>query len=356
MVNFYELIDDEFKEPIPDYPNRKKVNLRFPSIWTINGGTGTGKTNCLFDIIKKVGRFFNRYYLFAKDLEEPLYKWFITKIRDIEDLHDVELLTIYDNIDDLPNIKDIDKNLNNLFIFDDMIAEKDKNLKKVGEYAIRVRKKNGTIMFLSQDYFETPKLFRKQQNYCVLTGINTYGDLNNILRECSLTIPPEVLREMYKKVQNLDSGQPKKLDDYFLIDNVFKYPLSRCRYQLEIMDPRPYYEKVGLPIPDFVDAHPNDDEMHKSNKSKKKKRKHADSNKEEKDQLPLTEFWENEHKHLLEDIPKKIKPLTESGPVPLIYQGGLVETKEAKRPKLSKKPMKPDPIVPKKVKRPRQTF
>ena len=47
----------------------------------IIGGSGSGKTNALLDLIKEQDDI-NKIYLYAKDLSEPKYEFFIKKHED----------------------------------------------------------------------------------------------------------------------------------------------------------------------------------------------------------------------------------------------------------------------------------
>lgn len=303
MVNFYEKLPNKYLDDEIDYPNKKQVNMKLPSIVNLTGPTGSGKSNCVFDLIKEIGAF-NMFYLFAKSFDEPLYRWFIDKMENLEKLHDITLLIKSNNIQDLPPLDEIDKKKNNLFIIDDMIGEKDKLLQELSQYAIRGRKRNASFWFLGQDYFKIPGLFRKQQNYVVLTGINTWEDLKRIMREMAISIPAEVLVEMYKEVQNLDTFEPKPLDNYFMIDNVLNNPLTKCRFRLQPIDPRPYYAKLGLRIPDVKDGKlvvPREKEKPKEKKVKTKKRK------------TMEEHWKEEEKEMEKDKEKEYDSMEHKG-------------------------------------------
>lgn len=292
MVNFYNVIPEEFLDKEVDYPNKSKLKCKLPAVWNISGPTGSGKSNSVLDLIKAYGCF-QKIYLFVKSHDEPLYRWLIHQLREVERLHDVTILFLSNDLMDLPPLEEVDKDFNNLFIFDDMIGEKDKILTKMSNYAIAARKRNASCWFLSQNYFGTPGLFRKQQNYVILTGINTYEDLKRIMREMAISIPWEVLVEMFKEIQNLDTFEPKPLDDFFMIDNVLNNPLQKCRRRFEPMDPRPFFEKLGLPVPQIKDGQFTDE--------KKRKRtidKDDDKPVKKPKRKTMDDHWKEEQKEL----------------------------------------------------------
>jgi hypothetical protein len=53
------------------------------------------------------------------------------------------------------------------------------------------------MMFLSQSYYNTPKIIRQNINYYVILKLGETRDINSILRECSIGISKEQLFFMY---------------------------------------------------------------------------------------------------------------------------------------------------------------
>ena len=103
---------------IPDHPYRI----------LIIGGSGSGKTNTLLNLINEQNDI-DKIYLYARDLNEPKYKILIKKHEDagIKHLNDPNAFTecsntmddVYGNVDDYnPNRK-----RKILIVFDDMIAD-----------------------------------------------------------------------------------------------------------------------------------------------------------------------------------------------------------------------------------------
>ena len=116
-----------------------------------------------------------------------------------------------------------------LIIFDDMVTD----IKKhpiISEYFIRGRKKGASIMFLSQSYYNTPKIIGQNINYLVVLKLGGTRDVNSILRECSVDLTKEQLLHMYQEatrekfnvmIFNLDkSGNEryrKNFLDYYIV-------------------------------------------------------------------------------------------------------------------------------------------
>jgi len=53
----------------------------------------------------------------------------------------------------------------------------------VGAYATTARKLNFTTWYLSQNYFDIPKLIRQNAYYLLLLGLNSPQDLNRIMKD-----------------------------------------------------------------------------------------------------------------------------------------------------------------------------
>ena len=151
MINLDSITNENNKEHnekwpfIPDHPYRI----------LIIGGSGSGKTNALLNLIKEQDDI-DKIYLYAKDLSEPKYE-FLTKKREnagIKHLSDPNAFIecsntmddVYENIDNF--------NLNRkrlLVVFDDMIADIMTNKKFqaiIKELFIRCRKVNISLVFL----------------------------------------------------------------------------------------------------------------------------------------------------------------------------------------------------------------
>ena len=152
MINLYNVINNNNnnhneKWPyIPDHPYRILVI----------GGSGSGKTNTLLNLINKQ-KDIDKMYLYAKDLSEPKYEYLIKNRENagIKHLNDSKAFIECSNtMDDVyENINDYNPNRRRkiLTVFDDMIADIMTNKKFqaiLKELFIRCRKINLSFVFI----------------------------------------------------------------------------------------------------------------------------------------------------------------------------------------------------------------
>ena len=228
VPNLYLTLPKKYQIKTRSYPNHKLLRIDIPSRILVVGASGSFKTNCVMDMISRMDCF-HRYYLFAKDLSEPFYAYLIDTLRDVEEKTKSEILTASDNVADIPAVNDFDKELNNLFIVDDFICEK--HLDAINEIFIRGRKRNVTIMFLTQSYFATPAVIRQNCNYMILKRLETKKDLSLVLSENSGGVEPDIVKKAYHYVTNLSPTS------FFLIDKVTtdpKYKFRNCYAPLDL--------------------------------------------------------------------------------------------------------------------------
>lgn len=211
-INFYNKIPKKYLTDKYYNPNAKDGALIHPFRCAIIGSTGSMKTNSMMNIIASCNCF-EKYYLIARNLQEPLYQFFIETMATISKKTGENVLEYSNEISDLPSLDDdIDVNKQNLVILDDIIGQSDlKKDKKLLDLFIRGRKSNCSVIFISQNYFSIPKIIRGQCSYFILKKINNKKDLGLIVAESSLDKTVEQLYEIYKNAT-------KEQSDFFLID------------------------------------------------------------------------------------------------------------------------------------------
>ena len=186
---------------IPDHPHRI----------LIIGGSGSGKTNALLNLIKEQDDI-DKIYLYAKDLSESKYKYLIKNRENagIKHLNDSKAFIECSNTMD-----DIYENINNynpnrkrkiLIVFDDMIADIMTNKKFqsiIKELFIRCRKLNISLVFITQSYFSVPKDVRLNSTHSLIMRNNNRIELQNIVLNHSVDIDYNNLRGFIENAQEI---------------------------------------------------------------------------------------------------------------------------------------------------------
>jgi hypothetical protein len=193
--------------------------------------SGTGKTVTALNFIKAVGTF-QKIVVLAKNLTEPLYEHLIEKYRKLEQKLGKRILLAIDKIEDLPPLEDWDKSENNLLLCDDLICENPKLLKEIVEpYWMRGRKKSITCLFLSQGYFDIPKLIRKNSTHIIINKIKNKQDRLRVFREWPLD---NTVEEMERKYQLAMKSHIRRGDDRVL--NFLLIDTEAAEPELEVRD------------------------------------------------------------------------------------------------------------------------
>ena len=203
MINFDNYVNENRTEHnknwsyIPDHPYRILVI----------GGSGSGKTNVLLNLIEKQPDI-GKIYLYAKDLYEAKYQYLI-KIHEkvgIDYHNDPRAYTQYSN-----NMHHVYKNINFykpdeenkiLIVFDDMIADMINNKKLnsiVAELFIRGRKLNISPVFITQSYCKVPKGVRLNINHFFVSKIPNRRELREIAQNHSPDISTKDFTNIYRK-------------------------------------------------------------------------------------------------------------------------------------------------------------
>ena len=196
MQNFDDVIGlrkEKNNKHWPEIPN-------FPYRLLITGGSGTGKTNALLNLLAHQDDL-DKIYLYAKDPYEDKYQYLIKKRQDAGKKHvnnrnafieySSDINDVYNNIDDYNPKKD----RKIVIIFDDMIAEK--LPKQVTELFIRGRKMNITLIFITQSYFKVPKDIRLNATHYYIMKIPNKRELTSIATNHSSDIDFKDFKKIY---------------------------------------------------------------------------------------------------------------------------------------------------------------
>lgn len=219
MENYYDKKEVKKYCVKSDNPNYDLHHFDIPMRTLVVAPSGSGKSNFITNLItlfcKGKGTYDN-IYIFCKSKCEPLYQYLEDKSKGS--------IEVFEDLEKLPALNDLKAYNQTLIIFDDFITD----IKKhpiIQEYFIRGRKRNCSIMFLSQSYYGAPKLIRQNVNYLVVLKLGGTRDVSSILRECSVGISKDELMYMYKQatkdkfnvfIINLDKSDNERYRKNFL--------------------------------------------------------------------------------------------------------------------------------------------
>ena len=205
MINFDDYTNENKRKHNPNWPYIPDHPYRI----LIIGGSGTGKTNALLNLINNQ-QDIDKIYLYAKDPYEDKYQYLINKRESVglkhfndpkafieysNDMHDV-----YKNIDHYNPDKE-----NKILIVVNMIADMINNKKPnsiVTELFIKGRKLNISLIFITQSYFKVPKGVRLNTTDFFIMKIPNKRELQQIAISHSSDIDFKDFTNVYKKCTN----------------------------------------------------------------------------------------------------------------------------------------------------------
>lgn len=202
--NWYDKIPKSLltKYNNPGYGKTHEISVPFRCC--IVGASGSRKTTTAIEILYRMNGTFGLVIICCMSDDEPLYKYLRTKIPE-------EQIRFYEGYDNIPELASLPTDTQILIIFDDLVLEKKQD--KILQYFIRARKhgKSVSCMYLTQSYFNTPKIIRLNSNYIIVRKVGSSRDLNLMLRDFSLGLERDELFKMYEYATSTDN-------DFLMID------------------------------------------------------------------------------------------------------------------------------------------
>lgn len=213
IVNFYDVIPKKYLDDVEN-PNFHLHHIEIPFRMCVVAPSGSGKTNFVLNLIRVFSQgkgTFTDITIITRNKDEPLYNWLVGQSDNIK---------IMEGMTNNPKLDDYDKKYNHLLIWDDLVLSK--NLDPVCEYYLRARKKNVSLMFLSQSYVDIPKMIRKNSTYLVLFDLGgSKREQDFIMREWSGELDRDELRAIYEDAVKeklspliIKGGKVKKIEKY----------------------------------------------------------------------------------------------------------------------------------------------
>ncbi|GFX69613.1 uncharacterized protein TNCV_1769821 [Trichonephila clavipes] len=239
--------------PIEDYTeveefsdsNQHYLLPKHPFRLLIAGASGTGKTNLLLNFIYDYLEFDN-LFVCAKDMYEPKYAKLKEKYTMFDSVDFDKILVKYpkkkkimlelfekfgrkrtlfsSDTKEFITMDDLDPSCKNVVVFDDCMTDKEQ--KSIEDFFVRGRKKNATIMYLSQSYYRTPIIIRRNCNYLIFFNLQQ-REIQQIIREIEGSLTKKEFSRLYRKCMQ----QPY---DSFMLDLVNPALRFRKKYFIPI--------------------------------------------------------------------------------------------------------------------------
>lgn len=189
LVDWYKKIPERFllKSHNPYYEIH---HIKLPFRMIICGSSGSGKTSTLMSLIYNMPDTFENIFICTKNKDEPLYNYIDEKLGK-KGLKITEI-----DKDGLPDLDKLNKEQQTLIVMDDLVGEK--NQKPMEQYFLRARKKNASLVYITQSYYAVPKMIRNNMTYLIIKQISSMKNLTMIAREFDLGLSKETLTDMYK--------------------------------------------------------------------------------------------------------------------------------------------------------------
>ena len=236
MINFDDytneiIIEHNSKWPyIPDHPYRI----------LIIGGSGSGKTNALLNLINNQPDI-DKIYLYAKDPYEKKFQYLFNKREKVglNHFNDPKAFMEYSN--NMQNIEDYNpiKKRIILIVFDDVIADMINNNKLnpvVTELFIRGRKLDISIVFITQSYFKVPKVVRLNYIHFFIMKIPNKRELQQI----ALNISPDIDFKDFMNIYKKSTTEPYS----FLANDTTKNDQVKL-INMNILQVKKYYHRIN---------------------------------------------------------------------------------------------------------------
>ena len=206
MINFYDKLSKDIKNETKLDKNFKNHYILPNSMIAIIGGTGSGKSNALCNLISKQS---NKYYYIIifnpVSTDEPLLKLLKQKMPDLHLISDIE---------ELPSLSEFvgDSEHEKLIVFDDVINMEKKHFKKVNEYFTGGRKLSFTVVIMAQNYVSIPKTIVRNCQYFLIFKLNDNITINNLIRNHNIY---NVDKDKFRKLYDEATSEPL---NFFLVD------------------------------------------------------------------------------------------------------------------------------------------
>lgn len=192
----------------------------------ICGPSNCGKTNVMITLLESPnGLRFENVYIYSKSLFQPKYLYLKQMLSSVKEIG-CHMFACSDAVIPIENVKQ-----NSVFIFDDVICEKQSNIRS---YFCMRRHKNVDTFYLSQSYTHIPKhLIRENTNFLILFkqddanlkhifddfGVSCDMNFNTFKQMCMLCWRDKFEFVVIDVENTIENGKYRKGLDHFILFN-----------------------------------------------------------------------------------------------------------------------------------------
>jgi hypothetical protein len=200
--NWYSKVDKKNKDEGKICKHYKNHFILPNSRIAMIGGSGSGKTNALIELLHRAPETFYDIVIFTSNPDEPLLKQLKDQIPETQIITDILQIPT-------PSGKASEQKL---IVFDDFITLKPKQMKIVEQWAISARKHGWSSIFMMQNYTSCPKTIIRQIEYFILYKLNDMFSINTIIKNHNVDgIPKDVIINAY-------IGSTSSKGNFFMLD------------------------------------------------------------------------------------------------------------------------------------------
>ena len=128
--------------------------------------SGSGKTNLLYHMLIEPLFYYDKIYLYAKNLEQEKYQNLMKEMNEASNEEAGYKIMEVSNDKIIPITHLPYEDNQKIVIFDDYVCEK--NQREIIDYFIQGRHKNCSVIYLSQSFYKTPRDIRLNcSHYCI---------------------------------------------------------------------------------------------------------------------------------------------------------------------------------------------
>ena len=175
LPNPYDKLPSKYKTKT-DNPNFDKHGINLHFRMCVSAPSGSGKTSFVYNLLHIMDNTFDKIFIITANKSEPLYEHLEEKSKG--------RIVITEGLSTIPDMDEFKKDHQYLIVFDDLVNKKDQS--KIINYFIRCRKKNCSAIYITQSWFDTPTIIRKNINYAVFLKGGGVREMKTILRDFSM--------------------------------------------------------------------------------------------------------------------------------------------------------------------------